>query len=271
MKSTEMMLFVALGLFFGMLVATEVGRRIGARRLAEEPESAGASSGLVDGAIFGLMGLLIAFTFSGAASRFDHRRDLVMDEANAIGTAYLRLDLLPTEMQPALRGLFRQYLDTRLDAYRKLPDIEASEAALAQANGLQGRIWLTAVKACQALGSAATTTLLLSALNQMFDIAAVRTATARVMHPPTVIFAMLFGLALLSSALAGYAMTGKSWYSWLHVLAFATMTSITVYVILDVEYPRFGLIRVGLVDQVLVDVRNSMDQAGESQTSRRKD
>jgi hypothetical protein len=94
-------------LFLGMLLLLETGRRIGQRRLAHDSESARQGLGAVDGAVFALLGLLIAFSFSGAAGRFDNRRQLVMAEANNIGTAYLWIDLLPAGAQPALRELFR--------------------------------------------------------------------------------------------------------------------------------------------------------------------
>lgn len=199
-------LTLALGLFFGMLLAIEVGRRLGMKSQADDQQTDKTSAGLIDGAIFGLMGLLIAFTFSGAASRLDHRRELVINEANAIGTAYLRLNLLPVESQPPLRDLFRQYLDARLEVFQKIPDMAAAEASLVRANNLQNQIWPMAVEACQASGSVPATTLLLSALNEMFDMATLRTMTSRVMHPPVAIFIMLFALALLSSLLAGYSM-----------------------------------------------------------------
>jgi hypothetical protein len=121
------------GLFVGMLVLLETGRRLGLRQLAQDSEAAQAGFGVVGGAIFALMGLLIAFTFSGAASRFDTRRQLVVEEANTIGTAYLRLDLLPASAQPPLRESFRQYVEARLDGYRKLPDIVAAKRALVHA------------------------------------------------------------------------------------------------------------------------------------------
>ena len=101
----------------------------------------------MDGAVFALLGLLVAFTFSGAASRFDARRHLIVEETNAIGTAYLRLDLLPASAQPALRDLFRRYLDSRLEVYRKLPDLDAAKAELARSTQLQGEIWSQAVAA----------------------------------------------------------------------------------------------------------------------------
>ena len=201
----------ALGLFLGMLILLEVGRRIGIRRLAEDPEGAEAGVGTVEGAVFALLGLLIAFTFSGAASRFDTRRQLIIEETNDIGTAYLRLDLLSTEAQPGLREKFRQYVDTRLEVYRKLPDIAAAKEELAKANRLQVEIWRQSVAASRVQGaSAAAPMLLLPALNAMIDITTTRTMAGQ-MHPPMIIFALLFGLALASSLLVGYGMaSGKA-------------------------------------------------------------
>src|ERR1700675_3830969 len=128
---------LALGVFIGMVILQEVGRRVGHRRLARDPEGARAGVGAIDGAVFGLLGLLVAFTFSGAATRFEARRQLVVEEANAIGTAYLRLDVLPAAAQPALRARFREYLDSRLAAYRAMPDMAAVEAELARTTRLQ--------------------------------------------------------------------------------------------------------------------------------------
>jgi hypothetical protein len=247
-----------LGLFLGLLLILEVGRRIGTRRLAEDPEGARTGLSAVDGAVFALLGLLIAFTFSGAAVRFDARRQLVVEETNAIGTAYLRLDLLPAAAQPPLRDSFRRYVDCRLEVYRKLPDIEAAKAELAKANALQGEIWSQAVAACRAEeASSSATMLLVPALNQMIDITTTRTMAAQ-MHPPLVIFAMLAVLALAGALLAGYGMAGGKRRSWIHMLGFAIIMAVTVYVILDIEYPRLGLIRVDAFDQALMDLRQSM-------------
>jgi hypothetical protein len=95
MDYSSVVLLTTLALFLGMLLLLETGRRLGVRRLASDPEGARAGTGTVEGAVFALLGLLVAFTFSGAASRFDQRRDLIVEETNDIGTAYLRLDLLP--------------------------------------------------------------------------------------------------------------------------------------------------------------------------------
>jgi hypothetical protein len=249
---------LALGVFCGMLAFLELGRRIGIRRRTHDPEGASAGVGAVDGAIFALLGLLIAFTFSGAAFRFDSRRQLLIEETNAIGTAYLRIDLLPSSAQPPLREAFRRYVDARLEAYRKLPDISATQEELARVAALQGDIWTQAVTACRAEGNQSATMLLLPALNQMIDITTSRTMAAQ-MHPPTIIFVMLFLLALASSLLAGYGMAGSKTRSWIHMVGFAAIVATTMYVILDLEYPRLGLIRVDATDQAMVELRQSME------------
>ena len=246
-----------LGLFLGMLLFLEVGRRIGLRRSAPAAAGTAAEGRVVEGAVFGLLGLLVAFTFSGAAARFDTRRQLIVEETNAIGTAYLRLDLLPTAAQPALRERFRQYVEARLEAYRRLPDIAAAQAEETRATQLQGDIWRQAVAACQEAGVQAATMLLLPALNAMINITTTRTL-ATSMHPPTNIFVMLFALALASSLLAGHAMAGSKSHTWLHMLGFTAVIALSVYVILDLEFPRLGLIRFGAFDQALVGLRESM-------------
>jgi hypothetical protein len=250
---------LALGLLLGMLLLIEAGRRIGVRRLAADPEGARAGTGAIEGAVFALLGLLIAFTFTGAASRFDHRRDLVVQETNAIGTAYLRLDALPAAAQPALREAFRRYLDTRIEVYRALPDLAAARDALARATVIQGEIWDQAVAAAQAPGAlSAAPMLLLPALNEMFDITTTRTMAA-LTHPPAIVFGMLFALALASALLAGYSMAGSRARNWLHAVGFAAVMAASVYVILDLEFPRLGLIRVDTFDHALVELRATMD------------
>jgi hypothetical protein len=257
MTHTDVGALFAIGLFVGMILLLEWGRQIGQRRSRKDEEGARAGLGAVEGAVFALLGLLIAFTFSGAAARFDTRRELIVQEANAIGTAWLRLDLLPATAQPELRGLFRQYLDLRLEAYRQSSDVPAALATLDKANALQGTIWGRAMAACQPPVSPAVAQVI-PALNEMFDIASTRTAALR-MHPPAVIFVLLGVLALTSSLLAGYAMAGGKSRSWIHVIGFALIMATTIYVILDLEFPRLGMIRVDRMDEVLVEVRRGMN------------
>jgi hypothetical protein len=257
MNLTILCALSAVGLLLGMFALLEVGRRIGVRQLARDPEGARAGAGAVDGAVFALLGLLIAFTFSGAAARFDARRELIVQEGNHIGTAWLRVDLLPASSQAVLRELFRKYVDSRLAVYRKLPDIKAAQDELARSATLQNEIWARSVAACQTTEGQRAAILILPALNQMIDITTTRTFAAQ-MHPPRVIFVLLFALGLGCSLLAGYGMAGGRNRSWIHMIGFACVMAVAVYVILDLEYPRLGFIRVDAMDQVLVELRESM-------------
>jgi hypothetical protein len=248
----------AIALLVGMLLLVELGRRLGTRRLSQETQAGRGDLGGIEAAVFGLFSLLIAFTFGGAAERFGEKRMLIAEEANDIGTAYLRLDLVPQDKQPALRELFRKYLDSRLDTYRKLPDMVAAREEMAKSKSLQNEIWSNAVLATRLPEShSAAGMLLLPALNNMIDIATTRTMALQ-NHPPGIIFALLFALGLICSLLAGYRMANDPRRSWLHILGFTLFTVIIVNVILDIEYPRIGSIRLGNYDQVLVDLRDSM-------------
>jgi len=250
------LLFVAL-LFAAILACMEAGWRAGRRRVAIDPDKGFAGQGAVEGAVFGVMGLLLAFTFSGAATRFDTRRDLIVREANAIGTAYLRVDLLPAAAQPPIRDLFRRYVDARLAFYRGIGDAEARKANEARWLALQGEIWAGAVAASGDGAAPSTRILLVPALNDMIDITTTRIAAFRT-HPSPAIFAML-GTAVLASALfAGWGMAAGGTRSALHVAGFALILTVAVYVILDLEFPRFGLLRVDSFDSLIVDVRASM-------------
>jgi len=247
----------AVGLFAGIILCLMLGRRIGRRALAHTGEIS-SNIGSLETAVFALMGLLIAFTFSGAAQRFDQRRVMVVDEANAIGTAWLRVDLVPAPAQPAIRDSMRAYVDARIDAYRKLPDVQAARAEIVRSNKLQSEIWKQAVAAVQLPeAKPAAEMLLMPALNQMFDIASSRVAATQI-HPHYAIFAMLMGLALAAALLAGYQSAGNKGSDWVHKTSFATIISLTVYVILDLEYPRLGWIRLDAIDELLIAVRAGM-------------
>ena len=248
----------AASLFSGMLLSSEVGRRAAAARRARDPEGLAKGGGAAEAGVFGLLGLLIAFTFSGAAGRFEDRRYLISDEANAIGTAYLRLDLLPSDAQPAIRELFRNYTDIRASAYRNDAELAATERALRDGAVLQAQIWAKVSAAClRPDAPAQAALLLLPAVNDMIDITTTRETATRT-HPPPAVYALLSALCLVGALLVGYGISPANRRSWFHPITFAAVLSVTVYVIIDVEFPRLGLIRVDAADKVIFDVRESM-------------
>src|SRR5688500_15183798 len=116
-------LAIGVGLLLGLLAAVEAGYWIGRRRVAAAQDGApggGGQVGAIQGAMLGLLGLLLGFSFAGAASRFIERQDLIVQEANAIGTAYLRADVIPEPHASELRQGLADYVAHRLDASKRL-------------------------------------------------------------------------------------------------------------------------------------------------------
>ena len=249
---------IAIAMFLGILFALRVGRLLGQRSIARHGAAGLSNVSSLETAVFALLGLLIAFTFSGALTRFDIRRAQAVDEANAIGTAWLRIDLLPEAAQPQLRDSFRRYVDSRIATYEKIDDIDAAKAELARSQQLQSEIWSQAMAALKRTDARPNADMLvLPALNQMFDLTTVRVVATQ-LHPPTIIYWMLIGFAFASALLAGYQVAGEKGYTWLQKVGFAAIISLTIYVILDMEYPRRGFVRIDAIDQVLVNVRAGM-------------
>ena len=230
-----------------MVLLLEAGRRFRARHKVPSESTA------IEGAIFGLFGLLLAFTFSGAVARYDTHRQLIVEESNDIGVAYLRLDLLPPAAQPALRQLFRDYTTSRLHLYDSVTK-EISPAS----EHLQREIWRQSVVAAAAPGANVDATkLLLPALNAMIDITATRQAAFN-MHPPAVVFLLLFAFSGGSAFLAGYTIHAHG-RSWFYIVAMAIAVTATIYATLEIEYPREGFIRLTDTDKTFIDLRNSMN------------
>ncbi len=150
---------------------------------------------------------------------------MVVEETNAIGTAYFRIEVLPAEAHPALREKFKQYVDARLSFYRNLSNGADTAADLVRATALQHDIWALAVTRSHQAPSPAVMTLVLSSLNEMIDMTTTRTVALET-HPPSIIFMMLGVLILTCSLLAGYAMAGNGSHDKLHTVAFAVMMTI---------------------------------------------
>jgi hypothetical protein len=256
MDPGELAIAVALCLFVGMLVCLELGYRLG-RYAIEKTASSYEGTGTIEAAVFALLGLLLGFTFANGISHLDKRRELIVQEANSIATAYLRLDLLPANRQPEMRHLFRQYLDTRLELYEELLDRPVADNDLAQAAQLQQQIWSKAIAASLEDPTQNVARLLLPSLNDVIDVTTARTIALHT-HLPSLIFSLSISVALLSGLLAGYDMAKRKQRSWFHVTLYAMVIAITVFTLLDLDYPRFGLIRLTAADHALVTLRDSI-------------
>ena len=248
---------LAVGLFISMLLFLEVGRRLGVRRLAERGSADNAGVGVVDGAVYGLLALLIGFTFSGAADRFDRRRHLIAEEKNAAETAWLRVSIMPPDLQPPIRTHFREYMDAIIAYYAQNPSREVALNESSAMTNARADLWAATVPACRRPEEQNSCQLFLPALNEMFDAVDMERMTRRI-HPPFVIFVMLGVAALATALFAGYGMAGGRKRNVVYMIGIAATVAIAAYVIIELEYPRVGLIRVSAMDQVLVELRESM-------------
>jgi hypothetical protein len=252
---------IVFGAIAGVLFVTCVGlqllgRAVGTRRL-ERGETAVEGNAVVEGSLLALLGLLIAFTFSGAQTRLDARRVMIVDEANAIDTAYRRVDLLPLESQGMVRDDFRRYVDARIFYYKHLLHADERRRERAYADGLQDQIWRDVIDATRDGPDSRAALLLVPAVNQMLDITTAREVALRT-HTPILIFLLLLLLELACAFFSGLNMARTKRESRFHVLVFAGTLALTAYAILDLEFPRLGFSNLSAVDQLLVELRARM-------------
>jgi hypothetical protein len=233
---------IAIGLLLVMLAAQHMGRRLGRRRFEKFGDEVITSGGTIDAAVFGLLGLLIAFTFTGASARYDARRLLVVDQVNALSTAWSRLDLLPGDERDEARQLLRRYIDALYEASVNTGDDAAVAAFVDEARDVEHELWQFAVDAAKRAGQTHFFSVMLPSLNEAFDLSNSRLSATRI-HVQVEVVVFLCLLAALSAFLVGHSQGASLRGSPMHSLMYCVLMSVALYVILDFEFPSFGLIR----------------------------
>jgi hypothetical protein len=235
-----------------------LGHHIGTQWRANGRGGYGDSTSAIQTSLFALLGLLIAFTISGGEDRLDARRRLIVEEANSIGTAYLRLDLLPAAAQPALRELFRRYTEDRIAYFQQLAHLDRAQHLHDRAAELQREIWTAATNATRQTSDLPASLLTLPAINTMIDVTTARDAALR-SHVPLAMFLLLLMLAFACAVIAGMEMSKQPRPSPFHMLAFAGTLALTCYVIVNIELPRIGWAPLGPIDRLFAQVRQHMN------------
>ena len=225
--------------------------------MSKTKDEAGKGSNVLAGIVFSLLSLLMSFSFSLAVTRFEATRHILVEEANAIGTASLRVGLLTKADQPAIRTQMAKYADARLAFGEALANGDDTTKATAETHRLQATIWSAAMDSMDRASRESTRNQVTPALNQMFDIAATRQEAAST-RLPGLIFLLLGVSSIASAILGGRALAGRTTRSWGHRIICSAVLAFVVYVIVDLDDPRQGLIRVDKADQMLRDVRASM-------------
>ncbi len=240
---------------FGIFLAIEVGYKLGCivhRRAEDEKESPVSA---ISGSILGLLAFLLAFTFGIAADLYAARKALVMEEANAIGTAFLRSDFLPEPDRAEAADLFRKYLDDRVAAVRS-GDVGRVREATANAARIQGRLWEMAVANARRDMNSDVAALYIDALNAMFDLHSSRVVLGMHARIPTDIWRTLGILVLLGMAGVGYqAAIAGSRRSWTMPILTASF-SLVIALIASLDRPDSGRLQVS--QQALENARAAM-------------
>jgi len=258
LRFTLLAIAIAVGLFLALLVAYEGGRRVGRWRRERRGAEGAAATGKSDIAVFGLLSLLLGFAFSGAAGRFDNRREMVRQEVNAIRTTWLRVQTLPAERQPVIEDGLRRYLDALIAAYRATDGAEEAKFRT-EAARIGYETWSHSVAAAvvDPAGEKARM-LLLPSMNEMFD-AVESEWLARRMHPPAIIYVLIGVMALIGAFYLGIGQSESPTRNWSFIVGVAGAVAIAMYVIIELEYPRLGVVRVDPFDRALVELRQTMN------------
>jgi hypothetical protein len=207
----------------------------------------------VEGAILGSLGLLLGFTMSMAVTRFEVWKQLVLDEANAIGTCYLCAQLLPAPESVDIRSLLRQYVEVRLQYGIDGENADQIKTTREQTARLEDEIWTRAATYAQEDSNPVKTGLLLQSLNQVIDLEASRWMALQ-NHVPITVIAVNCVLGLLTAIFMGYplGLGGRRQLFATFVLALGITAALAVTI--DLDRPHRGLIRAG--QQPLINLQS---------------
>ena len=242
----EVSLFAAL--IGALCIALELGFRAGRRAADRQDQIASGQVGAIQGALLGLLGLLLAFSFAAASARFIERQDLIVTESNAIGTAFLRADVLDEHQGAELRDALRRYTAHRIAATHRIagnvdPKLSAEVARFHE------EMWKAAVAGVNL--RPASTVVVLEAVNDVIDLHSLRVA-AGLKHIPWIVLALLLSCSFLALAVIGYGCGMSGSRRAPMTLSLALVIAVSLWITIDLDHPRRGLLR--LNDQPLVDL-----------------
>jgi hypothetical protein len=239
-------------LFFSlMLAATEAGFRLGRKFESRTPENVKSQISTIEAAILGILALLLGFTISMAVSRFEIRKQLVLEEADAIGTSCLRAQLLPAPARPEIESLLRQYVNIRVQYGTAGNDLARLEDLNRQTARLQMEFWTRTAVYAQQDPNPVRVGLLLQSLNQAIDLAEARWMAFQNHVPESVIYVNA-AVGLLSATLVGYSFGVNGRRNIFSMFMLALSISLVLAVIVDLDRPRSGYIRVS--QQPMIDL-----------------
>jgi hypothetical protein len=238
-----------------MIGGIETGFRLGRRAASSSGGRARAQISVVEASLVGVLGLLLGFTMSMAVSRFEARKDLVLEEANAIGTSYLRTQLLPVPEGNAIASLLRDYLNNRIQFAAAGDDPGKLQAVREQGQRLQDSFWRQAVAYADKAQNPVLASLLLQSLNRVNDVESARWM-AFYNHVPGAVMYLNAIVALATATLVGYAFGVEGIRHFLSLCLLVLAIAVALGVIVDLDRPRRGFIRVS--QQPMLDLQRQI-------------
>jgi len=240
----------------GMLLIglAEVGFRLGLRLYVAKDEPRKGQAGSIQGALLGLLGLLLGFTFAMAAGRYEARRDLVVKEANAIGTTFLRASLLPEAHRAPVEDLLRRYVEVRVTFQPLAADPVKLAEGLRLSADIQRQLWQHAVQAAKETPTPIVATFI-NTLNETIDAEAERLAAGRNRIPGSV-WLLLLTVASLGCITSSYTSGATGERSAFSGIVFPLLVAVVITLIFDLADPRRGSIRI--TQQPLVDLQQAI-------------
>ena len=249
--------FIAFLIFILVMLFFLIGYKVRMIVIKRDPEHIKTDMKAINGMLVGMLGLLLAFTFSMANSRFDDRRHLVIEESNIIGTTILRTDMYPDSMRNLLRSALKDYVERRIAFYEAGMDFKTARSEFQKGQELSAKVWQIASNYAKKDDITTRTSQLISSINEMIDITSTRLAAGLGTIPDSIMY-FLFVLCAGSSFLLGYDHEGR--IDKVTVLVLAITLSATVFTIVDLDRPRSGLINMDGPNKNIVDLRQMFNE-----------
>ena len=240
--------------FAGMVIFFIFGRFINRFFPKDDDESKSGISALA-ASLFGLFGFILAFTFGISGHRYETTRDIFISECDYISTAILRSDLYSDSVRQAFRKDFRNYLEARISLYSNVADMALVNQSKSDGRDAKMRLWRRATDQSKLPNMLIPSNNMVSALNNMFDIANRRDVYLKTTIPDPIIY-MLFILALVSSFTAGFTRPVLRRKDWIVVICYAFFSTLIIYITLDLGRPLRGLIKAETGERAIIELRN---------------
>lgn len=245
--------WIAIPFFFLLIFINRLGYRFKIHHIKKFPGTEHVGIGPTEGSLLGLTALLLSFTFGMSSSKFEARRQIIVSEVNDIGTTILRCDMYPDSVRNLLRADLKNYLETRIDYYAAGYDEAWIHNNLKQSDSISKIIWNRVSLLSHDLNNRVASEQMIPSLNAVIDIVTTREA-ARNAHVPRSVLVVLCILILVSSFLSGYGSKSLERNKVL-VIAFAFITTMALYLVVDLDKPRQGFVNLNSTEQLMIKLR----------------